>query len=64
MLTRLNNSGKFNLWTNNPILIEQRNKFEKDYLNKEFAKSVYQDEWNRISKDGTKEKIINYYEDY
>lgn len=64
MLTRLNNSGKFNLWTNNPILVEQRNKFEKDYLNKEFAKSVYQDEWNRIAKDGTIDKIINYYEDY
>ena len=61
---RLNDSGKFNLWTNNPILVEQRDKFQKDYLNKELAKSIYKMEWDRISSDGTKEKIINYYEDY
>jgi hypothetical protein len=24
----------------------------------------YKEEWDRISSDGTKEKIINYYEDY
>jgi len=41
------------LWTNNPIIIEQRNKFETDYLNKEFAKSVYEKEWNRIKNDGS-----------
>lgn len=64
MLKRVNTSGKFNLWTNNPLLIEQRNKFEIDYLNKEFAKSVYEKEWNRIKNDGTMDKIINYYEDY
>lgn len=64
ILKRLNNSGKFNLWTNNPIMIEQRNKFESDYLNKEYARSVYEKEWNRIKNDGTMEKIINYYEDY
>lgn len=61
---RLNDSGKFNLWTNNPILVERRDKFQKDYLNKELAKSIYKMEWDRISSDGTKEKIINYYEDY
>ena len=61
---RLNDSGKFNLWTNNPILVERRDKFQKDYLNKELAKSIYKKEWDRISSDGTKEKIINYYEDY
>ena len=64
MLKRINTSGKFNLWTNNPTIIEQRNKFETDYLNKEFAKSVYKKEWDRIKNDGTMEKIINYYEDY
>ncbi len=64
MLKRINTSGKFNLWTNNPIIIEQRNKFETDYLNKEFAKSVYEKEWNRIKNDGTMDKIIIYYEDY
>lgn len=64
MLKRVNTSGKFNIWTNNPIIIEQRNKFETDYLNKEFAKSVYKKEWDRIRNDGTMNKIINYYEDY
>ncbi len=64
MLQRINASGKFNLWTNNPIIIEQRNKFETDYLNKKLAKSIYEKEWNRIKNDGTMDKIINYYEDY
>ena len=61
---RINSNGKFNLWTNNPILVEQRDKFQNEYLNKEYAKSIYKDEWDRITKDGTYEKIINYYEDY
>ena len=61
---RINAGGKFNLWTNNPILVERRDKFQRDFLNKEYAKSIYEKEWNRISKDGTKEKIMNYYEDY
>ena len=64
ILRRINVGGKFNLWTNNPILVERRDKFQKDYLNKEYAKSIYKKEWDRISRDGTKEKIINYYEDY
>lgn len=64
MLTRINNSGKFNLWTDNPILIEKRNKFESDFLNKDFAKTIYLKEWNKILNDGTMEKIINYYEDF
>lgn len=61
---RINAGGKFNLWTNNPILVERRDKFQRDYLNKEYAKSIYEKEWNRISKDGTKEKIMIFYEDY
>ncbi len=61
---RINKSGNFNLWTNNPILIERRNQFQTDYLNKEHARSIYKNEWNRIILDGTYEKIINYYEDY
>lgn len=64
MLKRINDSGKFNIWTNNPIMIERRNKFQKDYLNKNHAKSIYKKEWNKISTDGTMEKILNYYEDY
>lgn len=45
-------------------MIEKRDKFQKDYLNKDYAKSVYKKEWDKISNDGTKEKILNYYEDY
>lgn len=61
---RLDNKGNFNLWTNNPIMIDRRDKFQKDYLNKSYARKIYKKEWNLISTDGTKEKIINYYEDY
>lgn len=61
---RINDKGKFNLWTNNPILVERRDKFQEEYLNKDYAKSVYKREWDKITKDGTYEKIINYYEDY
>ena len=64
MLKRIEGFGCFNLWTNNPVLVEQRNKFEVDYLNKEYAKKIYQNEWNRISADGTIDKIKNYYLDY
>ena len=61
---RINSSGVFNLWTNNPVLVERRDKFQEDYLNKEYARLVYEKEWNKITKDGTYEKILNYYEDY
>ena len=61
---RINSKGKFNLWTNNPILVERRDKFQKEFLDKDYAKSVYKREWNRIKKDGTYEKIKYYYEDY
>ena len=61
---RINSSGVFNLWTDYPVFLEKRDNFQKDYLNKAYAESVYRSEWDRISSDGTKEKIINYYEDY
>ena len=61
---RINDGGKFNLWTDCPELKEKRDKFQKDYLNKEYARSIYKKEWDRISSDGTKEKILNFYEDY
>lgn len=64
IMKRINGEGHFNLWTNNPILVERRAKFEQDFLDKEFAQKVYLDEYARIEKDGTIEKIINYYEDY
>ena len=61
---RINTSGKFNLWTNNPILIERRDKFQKDYLDKDYARKIYKEAWDMAKKDGTMEKILNYYEDY
>jgi uncharacterized protein len=64
IMKRINETGHFNLWTNNPILIERRVKFEKDYFNKEYTELIYRKEFERISKDGTIEKIKNYYEDY
>ena len=45
-------------------LVERRDKFQEEYLNKDYAKSVYTKDRNKINKDGTFEKILNYYEDY
>ena len=56
--------GHFNLWTNNPDLMQKRDEFEKNYLNKEYVKKIYSKEWQRILADGTMEKIKNYYLDY
>ena len=61
---RINNKGKFNLWTNNPILIERRDEYQKHYLDKKYTRKIYKKEWDKISKDGTIDKIKNYYEDY
>ena len=62
--SRINSNGVFNLWTNNPVLIERRDKFQKDYLNKEYARKIYKQEWDNAKEDGTMDKILNYYEDY
>ena len=64
MCNKINAAGKFNLWTENSIFVDKRDSFQNDYLDKEFARKIYKEEWDRISSDGTKEKIINYYEDY
>ena len=61
---RINSNGKFNLWTNNPTLVLERDKFQKEYLNKEYAKSVYRNAWNKIIKEEGIEKLKNYYQDY
>ena len=64
MCNRINSNGNFNLWTNNPTMIERRNKFQLKYLNKDKTKEIYKKEWDKITKDGTYGKILNYYEDY
>ena len=61
---RIDAGGHFNLWTNHPVLVERRVQFEKDFFQKEYAREVYQKEWQRITTDGTYEKIQNYYMDY
>lgn len=61
---RINSNGKFNLWTNNPTLVLKRDKFQKEYLNKEYAKSVYRNAWNKIIKEEGIKKLKNYYQDY
>lgn len=61
---RINSKGKFNLWTKNPTMIKKRDKFQRNYLNKEYTRTIYEKEWNYIITKITKEKIINYYEDY
>ena len=61
---RINEKGKFNLWTNNPVLVERRDKFQTDYLNKDYARKIYIEEWNKAKNNGTMEKILNYYEDF
>ena len=63
ILQRINGEGHFNLWTKNPILLERRAQFERDFLDKPYAQSVYKKEWDRITADGTIEKIKNYYQD-
>lgn len=61
---RINNEGNFNLCTNSPALVKERDKLQKEYLDKVMQKVF-------IKKNGTKylvlvlnKKIINYYEDY
>lgn len=61
---RINEKGKFNLWTNNPILVKRRDKFQNDYLDKSLTKKIYKEEWDTAKKNGIMEKILNYYEDY
>lgn len=64
MSKRINETGHFNLWTNNSMLIKKRNKFEEDFFDKKYAKEIYENEFRKISSDGTIEKIKNYYLDY
>lgn len=44
-------------------MIKKKDKFQMNYLNKEYTRTIYEKEWNYIITKITKEKIINYYED-
>lgn len=61
---RIRENGHFNLWTNYPKLIESRDDFEKTFMDKNVTASIYKTEWDRISSDGTMEKIKNFYLDW
>ena len=52
------------MWTNNSTLVLERDKFQKKYLNKEYAKSVYRNAWDKIIKEEGIKKLKNYYQDY
>lgn len=64
MSGRITQNGHFNLWTNNPILIERREQFEKEFLDREYCCKVYTAAYERMSEDGTLEKVLNFYEDF
>lgn len=64
MSKRINEAGHFNLWTNNPLLLKERENFENMFFDKNIAHDIYCAEYSRIEKDGTLEKIVNYYEDF
>lgn len=64
MCTKINKDNHFNLWTNNPLLVEKREVFEKEYMNKENARQVYKNTWDNIITTGTYDKIVNYYQDF
>lgn len=57
------NKYKFNLWTKNFDILKMMDRFRCDFLDKDFAREVYKDEWNYIEKEGLKEKFISFYED-
>lgn len=57
------NKYKFNLWTKNLDILKMMDRFRCDFLDKDFAREVYKDEWNYIEKEGLKEKFISFYED-
>lgn len=57
------NDKKFNLWTENKMLRKQMNQFKEKFMDKEYTRSVYQEEWDYIEKNQLKEKFFNYYQD-
>ena len=57
------NKTPFHLWTDSPEIYDMMEKFKKQFLNKEFTRSVYKTEWDYIVKNHLLEKFIYYYED-
>ena len=61
---RLGGGKHFNLWTNNPILLKRRDKYEKTFFDKEKTRKIYKREYDKIIKNGIMEKLITFYIDY
>ena len=61
---RINEKGKFNLWTDNPTLKLRRDNFQRDYLDKIKTRKIYKKEWNKIINTELYDKFLNYYEDF
>lgn len=61
---RIARDGHFNLWTNNPILVERRAKFEEGFFDRERYRDIYFAEYERLARVGELEKIQTYYEDF
>ena len=51
------------MWTNNPDILKMMDRFRGDFLDKDFARQVYKEEWDYIEKEGLKEKFISFYQD-
>lgn len=57
------NKKKFNLWTENEEIQRLMELFKKQFLDKDYTKAIYQEEWNYIEQNQLKEKFLTYYED-
>jgi len=64
MSRRITDSGHFNLWTNHPVLLQRREQYEREFLDREYCRSVYAAAYDAMQRDGTVEKILTYYEDF
>ena len=60
----LENKNHISLWTDNEILNKRLEQFKKEFLDKEFVRSVYKKEYEKIFREGIVDKILHYYEDF
>ncbi len=64
MLERTQRTGHFHLWTNNPILAQRRDQFERDYHRRDFVYQIYSRAYQKMQQEGIIDKIQDYYEDF
>jgi hypothetical protein len=61
MLERTQRTGHFHLWTNNPILAQRRDQFERDYHRRDFVYQIYSRAYQKMQQEGIIDKIQDYY---